>query len=110
MYGDVVRRARRSRGLTQAQLAAISGVDQPNISAIELGRRQPSAATLHQLLLACGYEVLAAAGDNIIRFPASADDVPGDVVASVPVPLTPKQRVAAVAAALDASEAIVRGR
>jgi transcriptional regulator with XRE-family HTH domain len=110
MYGDVIRRARQSRGLTQAELAEISGVDQPNVSAIENGKRQPSAATLHQLLLACGYELLAAAGDKVIPLPASPDDAPGGAPVAPATPLTAKQRTRAVVAALDAAEAIVRGK
>lgn len=44
---------RRERaGLTQAQLAARSGIAQPNISAYESGRRVPTAATVEQLLAA----------------------------------------------------------
>ena len=43
-------RARRSRaGLTQAELAARSGVAQPNIAAYEAGRRRPSPATVARL-------------------------------------------------------------
>lgn len=110
MYGDIVKQARTSRGLTQAELAQISGIDQPNISAIESGRRMPTASTLHQLLLCCGYEMLASAGDKRIKFPATADDLPGDVGPSEPPKLTKKQRVAAVVAVLDASEAILRSR
>ncbi len=110
MYGDIVREARTSRGLTQTELSNVSGIDQPNISAIEAGRRLPSAATLHQLLLCCGYELVAIAGERVIRFPADPEDVAGDVAASEPIKLTKRQRVAAVVAALDASEAIVRAR
>ena len=43
-------RARRSRaGLTQSELAARSGVAQPNIAAYEAGRRRPSPATVARL-------------------------------------------------------------
>ncbi len=95
MYGDVVRRARLSRNLTQLQLAEISGVGQTNISAIETGRRQPSAATLHQLLMSCGYEVLAQAGDKVIPLPASPDDLPGDFSESPAVPVDTDDRTRA---------------
>ena len=71
MYGDVVRRARLDRGMTQGELAAASGVAQANISAIENGRRQPSAETLHRLFAACGYDLVAVAGDERIRLEAS---------------------------------------
>ena len=64
MYGAFIASVRRSRGLTQAQLAEVSGVQQSNISAIEQDRRQPSAATLHRLVHACGFELLASAGEQ----------------------------------------------
>ncbi|WP_156253636.1 helix-turn-helix domain-containing protein [Pseudactinotalea terrae] len=40
---------RREAGLTQDELAARSGVAQPNIAAYEAGRRKPSAAMLARL-------------------------------------------------------------
>lgn len=95
MYGEVVRRARKSRNLTQAQLAEISGIEQTNISSIETGRRQPSAATLHQLLMSCGYEVVAQAGDKVIPLPASPDDLKGDVPESPAVPAETDDRTRA---------------
>lgn len=110
MYGDVVRKARELRSLTQTQLAEISGIEQSNISAIENGRRQPSAATLHQLLLACGFEVLAAAGELVVPFPASEDDAPGDAPADPPVPRSSRERNRMMMAALQAAEATVRSR
>jgi transcriptional regulator with XRE-family HTH domain len=42
--------ARRSRTLTQQQLAALSGVDQGDISRIERGVLSPTTATLGKLL------------------------------------------------------------
>lgn len=109
MYGHVVRAARVSRGLTQDELAEISGVDQPNISAIENDRRQPSAATLHQLLLACGYRVVAEAGDRIIRFPAAPDDIAFAHVEREP-DLSDADRLRVMTAVLEAAEATVRSR
>lgn len=110
MYGEIVRRARGSRGMTQAQLAEISGVAQANISAIERGRRQPAAATLHQLLAGCGFEVLAVAGERVIPFPTSPDDFPGDGPAPAPLDVPLATRVRMLVGALDAAEAIVRAR
>ncbi len=69
MYGRFVREVRESRSLSQGTLAEISGVSQPNISAIENGRRSPSAGTLNRLLVACGYELAAVAGARIIHCP-----------------------------------------
>jgi transcriptional regulator with XRE-family HTH domain len=110
MYGDVVRKAREARGLTQTQLAEISGVEQSNISAIEHGRRQPTAATLHRLLLACGFEVLAVAGDLVVPFPASPDDIAGNAQTDPPTPRNDAERNRMLMAALRASEATLRAR
>lgn len=69
MYGTFVRSAREARSLTQRDLAEISGVRQSNISAIESGRRVPSAETLNRLLVACGFELTATAGGRTIYCP-----------------------------------------
>lgn len=69
MYGSFVRTVRTSRQLSQHDLAEISGVSQPNISAIENDRRQPSVDTLNRLLVACGYELAAVAGTRIVHAP-----------------------------------------
>ncbi len=116
MYGPVVRRARSSRGLTQSQLATISGIEQANISAIENDRRAPSAETLHRLLAGCGYELLAAAGSRLLAFPPPAFDPEGptDEPPKEPLTITPDTpmavRVRAINAVLDLAETIVRSR
>ena len=48
---------RRQRGLTQRQLSARSGIQQSEISRIEGGRANPTAATLVVLARALGGEV-----------------------------------------------------
>jgi transcriptional regulator with XRE-family HTH domain len=109
MYGTAVRRARAERGLTQVQLAEISGVEQSNISAIENGRRAPSAETLHRLLRACGFDLSAEAGARTFAIPAPEDaELVGD--APEPVDLPMATRVRMITAALEAAEAIVRSR
>jgi predicted nucleotidyltransferase/DNA-binding XRE family transcriptional regulator len=45
-----IRAARLRAGLTQHQLAELSGVRQPNIAAYELGTRRPSQSMLSRLL------------------------------------------------------------
>lgn len=112
MYGTVVRQARCSRGLTQRQVADISGVEQANISAIENGRRAPTAETLHRLLAACGYELMAAAGRRVLAFPPAgvepqpvSDKVP-TITADTPMPV----RARAISEVLDLAETIVRSR
>jgi predicted nucleotidyltransferase len=47
-----IRMARLRAGLTQQQLAELSGVRQPNIAAYELGTRHPSQSMLKRLLSA----------------------------------------------------------
>lgn len=45
-----MRSRREAAGLSQADLAALTGIRQPNISAYESGRRRPSPRTLQRLL------------------------------------------------------------
>lgn len=126
MYGAALQRARTEWGMTQGELAAASGIAQANISAIENGRRQPSAETLHRLLAACGYDLVAVSGDERIhlvpppapgepeivsellaeRGPADPFDTPSSVGPDTPVEL----RARLLVAVLDASEATIRGR
>lgn len=120
MYGRLIRHARSARGLTQADLATIAGVKQSNISAIENERRVPTAATLHRLLFACGYELAAVAGEQVLAFPppdefdfAFDDDTTGDPrseprESGSAMPIATRVRL--VTAVLDASEAILRER
>ena len=119
MYGALVADARRSRGLTQTQLAEISGVEQANISAIERGHRMPTAATLHRLLHACGYELTASAGERVLVCPPPDDDPlftsllagsdldePPTVTSATPM----RDRVRVLTSVLEAAEAQLRGR
>lgn len=46
---NTLRRRRHAAALSQRQLAALSGIPQPNIAAYESGRRTPSAETLSRL-------------------------------------------------------------
>jgi transcriptional regulator with XRE-family HTH domain len=100
------------------QLATVSGIEQANISAIETGRRVPSAATLHRLLHACGFELTASAGEQEIACPPPGDDlffgallergVEELPIVSRDTPMATRVRV--LTGVLDAAEAIVRGR
>jgi ribosome-binding protein aMBF1 (putative translation factor) len=49
--------ARRARGLTQAQLARKSGIDQSEISRIEAGQSNPTLKTLSFLAYVLGCEI-----------------------------------------------------
>jgi len=51
---SALRVIREYRGLTQAQLAEKAGIEQPQISAIENGRRTGTAQTLKALATALG--------------------------------------------------------
>lgn len=106
MVASLIRQLRERRGWTQAQLARASGVSQPNVSAIETGRRVPSAETLAGLVAACGYQLAAVAGDDVVLA-----DLPPDVVpTSIPAPMTDDERRRALVAVLEVSDAIVRAR
>lgn len=103
--------------MTQVTLAQVTGIEQANISAIETGRRQPSAETLHRLLNGCGFELVATAGARTIPLPPPTDSLlrirdPDDPPDEPPLASvdTPAQRARVLVAVLDASEAIVRGR
>lgn len=50
--GAQLRQLRRQAGLSQLDLALISGMSQRHLSCIETGRAQPSAGALHNLLMA----------------------------------------------------------
>ncbi len=65
-----IRALRRAAGLSQAALADLVGLSQPNISAYESGVRQPSAETLARIEVACRLRpsaVLAAHRDEVLR-------------------------------------------
>lgn len=54
-----LRTERLAAGLSQRELARLSGVAQPNIAAYERGRRKPSAATAQRLRAALSTPTLA---------------------------------------------------
>lgn len=58
---QLVRSARRSSGLTQAQLAARLGLTQPTIAALERPGSNPRLATLERALRATGHELRSTA-------------------------------------------------
>lgn len=118
-----MRGVREARGLTQRDLALVSGVGKSNISAIENDRRTPSADTLNRLLVACGFELTATAGDRTIFCPLPRGGAfPDDDQSALPLPGDPPDqpptlpagasmddRVQVVTAVLDAADA-TRGR
>lgn len=53
--GELLRRARRKRGLSQRALAAASGVSPTVVARIEAGKTQPTLTTLGKLLAGAGF-------------------------------------------------------
>lgn len=124
MYGAFLRRVRASRGLSQAQLAEVAGISQPNLSAYENDRRMPTLDTFNRLLVACGYQVAADGGSTALHmpFPVGAggypfDDLPPrlpddppDEPPSVPLDATPGQRAQILLSVLEVASAIDAGK
>ena len=54
LVGRNVKRIRQEKGLTQEQLAEVSGFSQQYISGLEQGRRNPTVVTLYELAMAPG--------------------------------------------------------
>lgn len=54
LVGRNVKRIRQEKGLTQEQLAEVSGFSQQYISGLEQGRRNPTVVTLYELAMALG--------------------------------------------------------
>ena len=118
MYGSFIRQVRTSRGMSQAVLADVAGISQPNLSAYERDRRIPTADTLNRILVACGYEMAAVAGERIVFCPLPVTgwfpdednppalrgdpaDEPPTITADTPMP----ERVAAITTVLELAEA-----
>jgi transcriptional regulator with XRE-family HTH domain len=74
MYGSFLREIRVSRGLSQTELASLVGMEQPNLSAYEQGRRVPTIQTVHRIATACGFRLVAEAGDRRVPLPVASDD------------------------------------
>ena len=123
MYGSLVREVRKSRGLSQRELAEVSGIRQANISAIENNRREPSAETLNRLLVACGYQLAAVAGERVIAcalpmagwfpdedLPVRLPDDPPDQPADLDDGPVAVARAQLVADLLDAVDAVTSSR
>jgi transcriptional regulator with XRE-family HTH domain len=54
LVGRNVKRFREQKGLTQEQLADLSGFSQQYISSLEQGHRNPTVITLYELAIALG--------------------------------------------------------
>lgn len=66
---SIIRTARRSRRISQRELARRSRVAQPTIARIEAGIVDPRLSTVERLLEACGYviEALPRPGEGVDR-------------------------------------------
>jgi transcriptional regulator with XRE-family HTH domain len=72
--GELIRAARRRKGLSQAELARRAGTSRSAVSAYENARRDPSIATLRRLIEAAGERLSITAHP-----PAPGLDPPRDV-------------------------------
>lgn len=68
--GGLIRQARLRRGLSQQELAELSGRDRAQIARWERGVNDPSFGTLRELLQACGFDV----STELIDFDVSEDE------------------------------------
>lgn len=64
IVSETLKRKRKEKGLTQGQLASISGVSQQAISFIECGRNTPSEGTLRLLAEALGCSIAELVGES----------------------------------------------
>lgn len=123
VYGEFLRRVRRSRGLSQEALGEVAGVSQPNISAYENDRRTPSLDTFNRLVVACGYQVAADGGPIVHHLPLPKagwfwdDDLPPRLTDDPPdqqpqpaLDSSPEDRARALVSVFESTEAILIGR
>lgn len=78
--GALLRRARASRGWSQARLGRASGVPQSVVSAYESGSREPSAASLRRLVRALDMELVAVPAPRVGPDPHTAARQLEDVI------------------------------
>lgn len=69
---SLLREARLSAGLSQAELAERSGTSQATLSSYERGQKAPSAATLERILAAAGMQLTAVPASRPVRSPGAA--------------------------------------
>ena len=100
--GSLLRRARRSAGISQTELAIRAGVAQSVISAYEAGRRQPSLPTLARLIDAAGADLVV----DIQQQPPQLSRLSGPVGRQVRLK---RRDLAAAAAAHDVTNLRVFG-
>jgi transcriptional regulator with XRE-family HTH domain len=67
MVGRNVQRLRKSAGLSQASLAERMGVDRAYVSALELGKRNPTVLTLWHVAKALGVKLQSFFAEDMAR-------------------------------------------
>jgi len=124
MYGAFLRQVRQSRGMSQGDLAEVSGLDQPNISAYENDRRTPTLDVFNRILVSCGYEVAADGGSRVLHMPLPIgaggypfDDLPPrlpddppDEALTVSLDAGPEERARILVSVLEVASAIDAGK
>jgi transcriptional regulator with XRE-family HTH domain len=65
LVGRNVKRIRQEKGLTQEQLAELSGFSQQYLSGLEQGRRNPTIVSIYELATALGVGHV-----ELVQFPA----------------------------------------
>lgn len=70
---EALRTARRTAGLSQAEVAARAETSQATVSAYESGRKEPSLRTLSRLLAVTGTRLAVEPAPAPVRTPSSAD-------------------------------------
>lgn len=100
LAGNLLRRARAQKGLSQRQLAELAGVPQSSIAKIESGARQPTLPVLTRILVAVDLEP---------RIALEAYDDHDDVLDADNAVRSPEQRAAATASVDRLIKALQRG-
>ncbi|MEI2775568.1 MAG: helix-turn-helix domain-containing protein [Tetrasphaera sp.] len=103
--GEELRRLRRSRGLTQADLAELSGMSVEGVSLLERGRRTPRISTL--VLLAEAMELDESERSSWLRVPDAGGSAPPPVPTWVGDLVGRDGDVAAVSELLDTGSRLV---
>lgn len=76
LVGRNVKRIRQEKGLTQEQLAELSGFSQQYISGLEQGRRNPTLVSIYELATALGVSHM-----ELVRPSADKIGLPGSMKA-----------------------------
>lgn len=91
--GEVVRAAREKAGLSQRQLAVLSGVPQPRIAEYERGRALPRIDSMEALLGACGLRLTTAPVEDLGAVAAMSITQEDRQLITIHLAMTPQQRL-----------------